>query len=139
MQTWWIYALLSAFFAALTAILAKVGIKGVDSDLATAVRTAVILVIAWGIVFARGRLGEVTSLSRHSLAFLVLSGVSTGLSWLFYFRALQTGKVSLVAPIDKASLALTLLLAVAFLGETLTAKAAVGAGLILAGTLLLIL
>jgi transporter family protein len=139
MQTWWIYALLSAFFAALTAILAKAGIKGIDSDLATAVRTSVILIIAWGIVLARGRIGEVTSLSRHGLAFLILSGVSTGLSWLFYFRALQAGKVSLVASIDKASLALTILLAAVFLGETLTAKAAVGAGLILAGTLVLIL
>ncbi|HKP94970.1 MAG TPA: EamA family transporter [Fibrobacteria bacterium] len=139
MQTWWIYALLSAFFAALTAILAKVGIKGVDSDLATAVRTAVILVLAWAIVFFKGRIGEVTSLSRHSLVFLVLSGIATGLSWLFYFRALQVGKVSLVAPIDKASLALTILLAAVFLGEALTIKTAAGAGLILAGTMVLIL
>jgi transporter family protein len=139
MNTWWIYALLSAFFASLTAILAKVGIKGVDSDLATAVRTAVVLALAWAIVFFKGRLGEVTSLSRHSLLFLVLSGVATGLSWLFYFRALQMGKVSLVAPIDKASLALTILLSVVFLGEALTIKAAAGAGLILAGTLVLIL
>jgi transporter family protein len=139
MQTWWIYALLSALFAALTAILAKVGIKGVDSDVATAIRTAVILVIAWGIVAAKGRLAEVTALSRHNLVFIVLSGVATGLSWLFYFRALQTGKVSLVAPIDKASLALTLILAAVFLGEALTVKTALGAGLILAGTLVLIL
>ncbi|MDB5050165.1 MAG: EamA family transporter [Fibrobacteres bacterium] len=139
MQTWWIYALLSAVFAALTAILAKIGIKGVDSDVATAIRTVVILFIAWGIVFARGRIAEVTSLSRHNLLFICLSGVATGLSWLFYFRALQLGKVSLVAPIDKASLALTILLAAVFLGEALTLKTAMGAGLILAGTFVLIL
>ena len=139
MHAWWIYALLSALFASLTAILAKVGIQGVDSDVATAVRTGVILVIAWGIVFLRGRAADVTSLSRHSLAFLALSGVATGLSWLCYFRALQSGKVTLVAPIDKASLALTLLLAVVFLGEALTFKSALGAGLILTGTLVLIL
>ncbi len=139
MQTWWIYALLSALFASLTAILAKVGIKGVDSDVATAIRTAVILVIAWGIVIAKGRIGQVTLLSRHSLAFIALSGVATGLSWLFYFRALQLGKVTQVAPIDKASLALTLLLGVVFLGETLSIKTAMGAGLILAGTVVLIL
>jgi transporter family protein len=139
MHIWWINALLSALFAALTAILAKVGIKGVDSDVATAVRTVVILFLAWAIVSIKGRLGEVASLSRHNLAFLVLSGLATGLSWLFYFRALQTGKVSLVAPIDKASLALTLLLAAVFLGEALTFKTAMGAGLILAGTFVLIL
>jgi transporter family protein len=139
MQAWWIYALLSALFAALTAILAKIGIRGVDSDVATAVRTAVVLLIAWGIVFFRGRASEVTALSRHALVFLVLSGVATGLSWLFYFRALQLGKVSLVAPIDKASLALTVLLAAVFLGEALTIKTALGAGLILAGTMVLIL
>jgi transporter family protein len=139
MQTWWIFALLSAFFAALTAILAKIGIKGVDSDLATAVRTVVILIMAWGIVFARGQAASLASVSKHSLLFIGLSGLATGASWLFYFRALQLGKVSLVAPIDKASLALTILLSVAFLGETLTVKTAVGAVLILAGTLTLIL
>ncbi|MEO7427386.1 MAG: EamA family transporter [Fibrobacteria bacterium] len=139
MQTWWIYALLSAFFASLTAILAKVGIKGLDSDVATAIRTAVILVIAWGIVFGKGRIAQVTTLSRHSLIFIVLSGVATGLSWLFYFRALQMGKVTQVAPIDKASLALTILLGVVFLGEALTLKTAMGAILILAGTVVLIL
>jgi transporter family protein len=139
MQSWWIYALLSALFAAITAILAKLGIKGVDSDLATAVRTGVILVIAWAIVLARGQLGGVTSLSRRNLAFLALSGLATGLSWICYFRALQAGKVSQVAPIDKASLAITLLLAMVFLGERLTLQTAVGAGLILAGTLTLVL
>lgn len=139
MHAWWIYALLSALFASLTAILAKIGIKGVDSDVATAVRTGVILILAWGIVFARGRAADLMSLSRHSLVFLILSGVATGLSWLCYFRALQSGKVTLVAPIDKASLALTLILAVVFLGEALTFKTAMGAGLILTGTLVLIL
>ncbi|MDB5105435.1 MAG: EamA family transporter [Fibrobacteres bacterium] len=138
-MTWWIYALLSAFFAALTAILAKIGIKGVDPDVATALRTAVILCIAWGLVLARGKMAEVTSLSRNGLIFIALSGAATGLSWIFYFRALQIGKVSLVAPIDKASLALTILLAAVFLGEALTIKTAMGAALILAGTLVLIL
>jgi transporter family protein len=139
MKVWLVFALLSSFFAAATAILAKIGIKGVDSDLATAVRTVVILVIAWGIVLVKGSAGGFSGLTRHNLLFLVLSGVATGLSWIFYFRALQLGKVSLVAPIDKASLALTILLSVVFLGETLTWKAALGAGLILAGTLTLIL
>ena len=139
MRPWFLYALLSAFFAAATAILAKVGIKGVDPDLATAVRTSVILFIAWGIAFARGKAAGVTSLSRHALIFLALSGVATGLSWIFYFRALQAGKVTQVAPVDKASLALALLFAVLFLGEALTVKTALGAGLILAGTLVLAL
>ncbi len=139
MQTWWIYALLSAFFASLTAILAKIGIKGVDSDLATAVRTVVILIMAWGIVWYRSQAHGFASISRHSLIFIGLSGLATGMSWIFYFRALQLGKVSLVAPIDKASLALTILLSVLFLGETLTIKTAIGAGLILAGTMTLIL
>ena len=137
MRPWFLYALLSALFAAATAILAKVGIKGVDPDLATAVRTGIILFIAWGIVFARGKAAEVTSLSRHALIFLALSGVATGLSWIFYFRALQSGKVTQVAPVDKASLALALLFAMFFLGEALTVKTALGAGLILAGTLVL--
>lgn len=139
MQTWWIYALLSALFASLTAILAKIGIKGVDPDLATAARTIVILFMAWAIVFFRGQASGLASMSRHSLVFIGLSGLATGMSWIFYFRAMQLGKVSLVAPIDKSSLALTILLSVIFLGESLTAKTAIGAGLILAGTLTLIL
>ena len=139
MQPWLIFALLSAVFAAATAILAKIGIKGVDPDLATAVRTSVILVIAWGIAFARGQALGVTSLSRKTLLFLALSGVATGLSWLCYFRALQMGKVSQVAPVDKASLALALVFAMVFLGESLTVKTAAGAGLILVGTLVLAL
>ena len=134
-QLWWIYALLSAFFAALTTIFAKIGIKDVNSDLATAIRTIVILIIAWGIVIGRGQLGGLATLSRQTVIFLVLSGIATGLSWLFYFRALQIGEASLVAPIDKSSLALILVLSVIFLGEPLTWKSALAAILVTAGTL----
>ncbi len=134
-QLWWIYALLSAFFAALTTIFAKIGIKDVNSDLATAIRTIVILIIAWGIVIGRGQLGGLATLSRQTVIFLVLSGIATGLSWLFYFRALQIGDASLVAPIDKSSLALILVLSVIFLGEPLTWKSALAAILVTAGTL----
>jgi len=139
MQPWFLFALLSAFFAAATAILAKVGIKGVDPDLATAVRTTVILVIAWSIAFARGQVPGVTSLSPRTLLFLALSGLATGLSWICYFRALQMGKVTQVQPVDKASLALAILFAILFLGESLTVKTALGAGLIVAGTVVLAL
>ncbi|MGN6532947.1 MAG: EamA family transporter [Ginsengibacter sp.] len=135
---WWIYALLSALFAALTAIFAKVGIKGVDTDLATAIRTVVILVIAWGIAFIRGGAYTLHSLTRQNIIFLCLSGVATGLSWIFYFKALQLGKVSQVAPVDKMSVAIAIILAVVFLGEPLTFKTAMGALLIIAGTLVLI-
>jgi bacterial/archaeal transporter family protein len=136
---WWIYALLSAFFAALTAVFAKVGIKGVDSDLATAIRTVVILIIAWAITFVKGSAVTITGLSKQNFLFLGLSGVATGLSWIFYFKALQIGKVSQVAPVDKLSVALAILLSVLFLGEALTLKNAAGAVLIIAGTLVLIL
>ena len=136
---WWIYALLSAFFAALTAIFAKVGIKGVDTDLATAIRTVVILVIAWAIAFFRGGAATIYTLSRQNLLFLCLSGIATGLSWIFYFKALQLGKVSQVAPVDKLSVALTIVLSIIFLGEALTWKTALGASLIIAGTFVLIL
>ena len=135
---WWLYALLSAFFAALTAVLAKVGIKGVDSNLATAVRTVVIMILAWSIVYFRGGLAEVHTLTRNNLLFLGLSGLATGLSWVFYFRALQLGRVSQVAPVDKLSVALAIVLSVVFLGEKLTWQTALGAGLIIAGTLVLI-
>ncbi|GAB4094384.1 EamA family transporter [Flaviaesturariibacter terrae] len=135
---WWTYALLSAFFAALTAIFAKLGVKGVDPDLATAVRTLVIVVIAWLIVSARGLLPQLQSLNRQNLVFLCLSGAATGLSWIFYFRALQLGKVSQVAPLDKLSVALAILLSVVFLGESLSIKTAIGAGLIICGTFVLI-
>ena len=135
---WWMYALLSALFAALTAIFAKVGIKGVDTDLATAIRTVVILVIAWGIVFIRGGAYTIHSLTKQNIIFLCLSGVATGLSWIFYFKALQLGKVSQVAPVDKMSVAIAIILAVVFLGEPLTFKTAMGALLIIGGTLVLI-
>ncbi|NIG54617.1 EamA family transporter [Chitinophaga sp. Cy-1792] len=136
---WWIYALLSAFFAALTAIFAKIGVADISSNLATAIRTIVILVVAWGIVLARGEYKGTGSISRHSLIFLLLSGVATGLSWIFYFRAIQIGKVSQVAPVDKLSVALTIILSAVFLHESITWKTAIGAGLIITGTLVLIL
>ncbi len=136
---WWVYALLSALFAALTAIFAKVGIKGVDSDLATAIRTIVILVIAWGLAFFRGATSSIHTLTKQNILFICLSGIATGLSWIFYFRALQLGKVSQVAPVDKLSVALVIILSVLFLGEPLTLKTSVGAVLIIAGTVVLIL
>lgn len=136
---WWLFALLSAFFAALTALFAKMGVKGIDSDLATAIRTLVILFIAWGIVVYKGVGRETASLTRENWIFLILSGCATGLSWIFYFRALQLGKVSQVAPVDKLSVALAILLSVIFLKEVLTWKIALGAGLIIGGTFVLIL
>lgn len=136
---WWIYALLSALFAALTAILAKVGIKGVNTDLATAIRTVVILIVAWGLVFWRGGIDTVHDLTRQNWLFLGLSGIATGLSWIFYFKALQLGNVSQVAPVDKLSVAIAIVLSVLFLGEVLTWKVALGATLIISGTLVLIL
>jgi transporter family protein len=136
---WWIYALLSAFFAALTAIFAKIGIANVNSNLATAIRTVVILVVAWGIVLSRNEQKGLATLSKHNLLFLVISGVATGLSWVFYFKAMQVGKVSQVAPVDKLSVALTIILSVVFLKEVLTLKMVIGALLIIAGTIVLIL
>jgi bacterial/archaeal transporter family protein len=136
---WWIYALLSALFASLTAIFAKVGITGVNSNLATAIRTIIILIVAWGIVLAKGEAKGLATLTQKNIIFLVISGVATGLSWIFYFKALQIGKVSQVAPLDKLSVALTILLSVLFLGEVLTWKAAIGALLIIAGTIVMIL
>ena len=135
---WWIYALLSAFFASLTAIFAKVGIAGVNSNLATAIRSIVILFVAWGLVLARGEASGLQTLSKQNLIFLIISGLATGLSWIFYFRALQLGNVSQVAPIDKLSVALTIILAIVFLGEALTIKTAIGAVLIIAGTVVLV-
>lgn len=135
---WWTYALLSAVFAALTAILAKLGVHGVDSNVATAVRTSVVLVLAWVVVALQGNLGAVAAISRPSLGFLVLSAAATGASWLFYFKALQLGPASLVSAVDKASLALTLLLAALVLGESLTPRTLAGCGLILAGTAVIV-
>lgn len=136
---WWTYAILSAFFASLTAIFAKVGVENINSNLATGIRTIVVLLMTWVIIWTRGEAKEMANLSKHNITFLVISGFATGLSWLFYFKALQLGNVSQVAPIDKLSLALTVILSVIFLGETLTLKTAIGAGLIIAGTLVMIL
>ena len=135
---WWIYALLSAFFAALTAILAKKGIENIDSDLATAIRTVVILMMAWIFAYAKGSISSIDKLSGKNWMFIILSGVATGLSWIFYFKALQVGKVSQVAPVDKLSLALTIMLSVLFLGESLTWQTAAGSLLIIAGVFVLI-
>jgi transporter family protein len=133
-MSWFIYALLSALFAAATAILGKVGVKDINSNLATAIRTIVVLLFAWGIVFAQGVHKQVGSISKVSLIFLILSGFATGLSWLFYYRALQLGEASKVAPIDKFSLVLTIVLAAIFLREKITIPIAVGAALITLGT-----
>jgi len=135
---WWIYALLSALFAALTAIFAKVGIKGVDTDLATGIRTVVILIIAWAIVIYKGTGHTIGGLTKINWTFIILSGCATGLSWICYFKALQMGKVSQVAPVDKLSVALAIVLSVIFLGEPLTLKNAIGALLIIGGTFVLI-
>lgn len=135
---WWIYALLSALFASLTAIFAKIGVAHINSNLATAIRTTVVLLMAWGIVLARGEQKETHLLTKHAMLFLTISGIATGLSWVFYFKALQIGKVSEVAAIDKLSLALTIILAATFLGENLNLKTIIGAGLIIAGTVVLI-
>ncbi len=135
---WWVYALLSAVFAALTAIFAKIGVAHINSNLATAIRTTVVLLMAWGIVLARGEQKGMSALTRHTLLFLGISGIATGLSWVFYFKALQIGKVSEVAAIDKLSLALTIILAATFLGESLNLKTIIGAGLIITGTVILI-
>lgn len=138
--TWWIYALLSACFAALTTIFAKIGVENVNSNLATAIRTVVILVVAWGIVFFQGNVVSLLAIPQKTMIFLLLlSGVSTGLSWIFYFQALQAGKASLVAPIDKSSLVLVLLFSVIFLGEPLNWKIILGSSLVTMGTLVLIL
>jgi transporter family protein len=135
---WWIYALLSAFFAGLTAVLAKVGIKGIDSNLATAIRTVIILLLAWAIVFFKGGQTGISSLTKQNWVFLTLSGLATGLSWIFYFKALQMGKVSQVAPVDKASVAIALILSVIFLGEPLTYKTIIAVLMITGGTIILI-
>jgi len=135
---WWIYALLSAVFAALVAVFAKIGIKGVDSDLATAIRTVVIIFIAWGIVIAKGATKALPGLTKQNWLFLILSGCATGLSWLFYFRALSLGEVSKVAPIDKLSVALAIIISIIFLHEKLSWQEGLGAALIIGGTFLLI-
>jgi bacterial/archaeal transporter family protein len=134
-MNWITWALLSAFFAGITAILAKIGIAGVDSNLATAVRTTVVLVFTWAIALATNPIGSVRQLSQRTLIFLVLSGVATGLSWLCYFRALQLGQASRVAPVDKLSVVFAIVLAAVVLGEKLTWQHYVGGTLILTGVL----
>jgi transporter family protein len=136
---WKFYALLSALFAALTAILAKVGIKGINGNLATAIRTTIVLFLAWGIVLFSGHLKEIKEMSRANLLFLILSGIATGLSWIFYFKALETGHVSKVAPIDKLSIVLVMILAFIFLHEPMDIKTISGGILILAGTIILLI
>lgn len=136
---WFIFALLSAVFAALTSILAKVGIEGVNSNLATAIRTVVVLVMAWGMVFVTNTQGGLTDISKKSWLFLILSGLATGASWLCYYRALQIGEASKVVPIDKLSVVITLVLAFVFLHERFTPKSLIGCLLIGAGTLLMVL
>lgn len=136
---WFLFALLSAVFAALTSILAKVGIDGVNSNLATAIRTVVVLFMAWGMVFLTNAQKGIGTISRKSWIFLILSGLATGASWLCYYRALQTGEASKVVPIDKLSVVITLILAFVFLHENFTAKSLIGAVLITAGTLIMVI
>lgn len=136
---WVLFAILSAVFAALTSILAKIGISGVNSNLATAIRTVVVVFMAWGIVFITNAQSGIGDISRKSWLFLILSGLATGVSWLFYYRALQMGDASKVASIDKLSVVITLILAFIFLNEQLTLKLMLGCLLIVAGSLLMIL
>ena len=138
-MVWVIFAFLSAVFAALTSILAKVGIEGVNSNLATAVRTAVVLAMAWGMVFITNAQHGIMDISKKSWVFLVLSGLATGASWLCYYKALQAGEASKVVPIDKLSVVITLILAVIFLHENINVKSVIGALLITAGTLCMVL
>ena len=136
---WAIFAILSAIFAALTSILAKVGIEGVNSNLATAVRTIVVVLMAWFMVFATGNQNGIVDISKKSWIFLILSGLATGASWLCYYKALQLGEASKVVPIDKLSIVITIILAFIFLGEQITLKTLIGCCLIVAGTFVMIL
>ena len=138
MPNWLLYSLVSAFFAALTAIFAKAGLREVNSDLATAIRTGIILIITWGIVILKGNAGSVINLSKNNWLFLTLSAIATGLSWLFYYKALQLGKVSEVSAIDKGSIVFTILLSFLFLKEPITPKLIIGAGLVFAGMLVIV-
>lgn len=134
---WIVYALLSALFASLTAICAKIGVKDVDSNIATAIRTTVILLLTWGIVFFSDHFSQVKTVPRYTWLFLILSGISTGLSWLFYFKAIQLGDVSRVAPVDKLSVVLTIILAFLLLKEPVSPKVIAGGILICAGSILM--
>ena len=135
---WKIYALLSALFAALTAIFAKIGIENIDSNLATAIRTVIILLITFGIVYFTGVYNQIPNINQRSWIFLILSGIATGVSWLFYFKAIQMGNVSQVAPIDKFSIVITIIFAYIFLKEALTWKIILGGILITVGTIFLL-
>ena len=136
---WFIFAILSAIFAALTSILAKIGIEGVNSNLATAVRTIVVVLMAWFMVFITGNQNGIVDISKKSWIFLILSGLATGASWLCYYKALQLGEVSKVVPIDKLSIVITIILAFIFLGEQITLKTLIGCCLIVIGTFIMIL
>ena len=136
---WLILALLSAVFAALTSILAKIGIDGVNSNLATAIRTVVVVLLAWGLVFITNTQGDLAYISKKSWTFLILSGLATGFSWLFYYKALQIGAASKVVPVDKLSIVFTIILAIVFLKEAFTIKSIIGCVLITVGTLLMVL
>lgn len=136
---WKYYALLSALFAALTAVFAKIGVRGINSDLATAIRTVIILLITWGIVLCKRQVGEIKDISGYTWLFLILSGVATGLSWLFYFKALQAGDVSRVAPIDKLSVVITILLSFVFLKEPVSWRVVVGALFITCGSIIMLI
>ena len=135
-MNWILYAVLSAFFASLVAIFGKIGIRGVDSNLAVAIRTVVIVVFAWMIVWIQGNAADVAKISKYSMTFIVLSAIATGLSWLFYYKALQLGEASKVAPIDKLSVALTVILAFVFLGEKATLGTVLGGSLVVVGVLI---
>ena len=136
---WFLFAILSAVFAALTSILAKIGIDGVNSNLATAIRTVVVVIMAWGMVFLTNTQNEIVEISKRSWIFLILSGLATGASWLFYYKALQMGEASKVVPIDKLSVVFTLILAFVFLQEQITVKSFIGCILIAVGTLVMVL
>lgn len=136
---WIVFALLSAFFAAVTSILAKIGIDGINSNLATAIRTIVVLIMAWAIVFISGTQSQVANISSRSWLFLILSGIATGLSWLFYYKALQIGQASKVIPIDKFSVVISMILAFVILKETVTIKTIIGGIFITIGTFVMIL
>jgi transporter family protein len=136
---WVVYALLGAFFAALTSIFAKVGIENINSNLAVAIRTVIVLIIAWGIVFFTGKHSGIPNIGQKSWIFLTLSGCATGLSWLFFYKALQIGQALKVVPVDKFSVVITMILAFVILGETVTTRTAIGGLLIAIGTLMLVL
>lgn len=136
---WLVYAILSAFFASLTSILGKIGIQGIESNLGTAIRTIVVLIMAWLVVYASKKQGEIKNINRKSMVFLCLSGLTTGLSWLLYYRALQDGEASIVVPIDKLSVLVTIVFSYLFLGEKLTRRGMFGLFMIISGTLLLLL